>query len=299
MTMKQDTCARTHTHRHPHALTEGKCWQPCVICEIGEENNEVTCEPTPLCYINEVAVCHRGQLQGHTRSRSSCIICPPSFGLAAIQRVKQSSEAGLYQSFIFSLQLTSDPLTTQRWFMTAADRHSQQTTRAVCALGAHVIDYPVSVAFLKCNLSEQHERCETTEKTTPPPSTHTPATTPACIFACIVLAYLCSSLLGNWIPSLPVKLSAGLNRHSVIYCNLAINSSIPPWSSDWCASNCFVLPHCHAITQYISFCLHHNENSSEFNEGYFLGWKTVSEIYGSKNSSEETDLFIQFDQMCD
>lgn len=61
----------SHTHTHTHLDgSSGKCRQHFVILEIGEENNEVTSEPTLLCYINEVAVWHIGQPQGHTHTRT-------------------------------------------------------------------------------------------------------------------------------------------------------------------------------------------------------------------------------------
>lgn len=164
-----------------------------------------------------------------------------------------------------------DPLTAQHWFMSPASRHSQQQTpprgasvRAfvcVSALTWLIILSVLSVAFLKCNLREQHERCETPEKTTTPPS---PAAALSVSSACIILTYLCTGMLGNWIPPLlPVKLSPGLNRRCVIYCNLAINRVIPVCGADWCAQRAFC---CHIVTaSYISICSPCNDNSSENN----------------------------------
>lgn len=70
------------------------------------------------------------------------------------------------------------------------------------------------------------------------------------IFVCNVLAYLCSGMLGNWIPPLPVKLSLGLNRHCVIYCNLTINTVIPSCSGDWCDQQLFCVLSCHHTFQF-------------------------------------------------
>lgn len=64
-----------------------------------------------------------------------------------------------------------------------------------------------------------------------------------CTVSSSPLSCICIPLLGNWIPSLPVRLSLGINRHFVCYCNLAINSDIPK-SLQWV----FVLPYFHGIT---------------------------------------------------
>lgn len=69
-----------------------------------------------------------------------------------------------------SPQLTSDPSDNAALIYDSCRQDTGSRQPVQCVFGSHVIDYPASVAFLKCNLSEQHERCETPEKTTLPPS---------------------------------------------------------------------------------------------------------------------------------
>lgn len=133
--------------------------------------------------------------------------------------------------------------------MTPANTHSQQTSlhreslhAFVCfALMWLIILSVLSAAFLKCNLKEQHERCETPENTplhpTPHPTPCSALLSPRLVCAgslwcllCIGLAYIFCGILGNWIPLVPVKRSLGLNRKCVIYCNFAINTpSMQQW----------------------------------------------------------------------
>lgn len=144
-----------------------------------------------------------------------------------------------------SLLLVLDSLTSQHWFMTPANTHSQQTSlhseslhEFVCfALMWLIILSVLSAAFLKCNLKEQHERCETPENTplhpTPCSALLSPrlvcAGSPWCLL-CIGLACIFCGIKGNWIPLVPVKCSLGLNRKFVIYCNFAINTpSMQQW----------------------------------------------------------------------
>ncbi|KAF0031705.1 hypothetical protein F2P81_016260 [Scophthalmus maximus] len=67
-------------------------------------------------------------------------------------------------------RLTSDPSDNAALIYDSCRQDTGSRQPVQCVFGSHVIDYPASVAFLKCNLSEQHERCETPEKTTLPPS---------------------------------------------------------------------------------------------------------------------------------
>lgn len=90
-------------------------------------------------------------------------------------------------------------------------------------------------------------------------------------------------------PLLPVKFSLGLNRHCVIYCNLAINSVIPPCSSDWCAQQVFCVLR-HIVTpSYISICLLHNDKSTEYNGGLFawLWWESKKKIFRTERREEK------------
>ena len=86
--------------------------------------------------------------------------------------------------------------------------HAASTSMCLCVCVCFMLTWLIilsvsSVAFLKCNLTEQHERCETPEKTLALPGPRLvlrQLSLSLCILACVVLAYLCSGMLGNWIP---------------------------------------------------------------------------------------------------
>lgn len=115
-------------------VIEGKRRQHFVIREIGEESNEVTYEPTPLCPGNEVSVGGCGQIPGrplhHLTLSVPCHFAWHPYG------------AGLSHCFIRLSQ-------RKRWFMAPADPHSQQTSAVL--LCTHVMDYPVC---LVCGIFE-------------------------------------------------------------------------------------------------------------------------------------------------
>lgn len=112
----------------------------------------------------------------------------------------------------FSFQLMLDTLTTQRWFMTPANTHSQQTSPAcapVCVLNS--CDWLSCLSclwhFLKCNLFEQHGRfCDPRDSPYPTAPCH------VCPGSWCILAHIvfCIPLL-----RLPTKLNSLSSRETL------------------------------------------------------------------------------------
>lgn len=129
-----------------------------------------------------------------THSRSPSIICPLSLCRAPVQSQRGSvAERGarLYHCFIFLCSSCRTPLTTQRWFMAPADRHSQQTSAVRVVYSRDWLScLPLLWHFWNV-ISLNSVKGVRPQRKQPP--------APVCILPCIVLAYLCSGLLGKLI----------------------------------------------------------------------------------------------------